>query len=457
MKFPNWMTAAAAVWIITGCVRPAEAPDGRDIERELRDRFLAAWYPRAVDRQCGGFLSTFDAGWNPTGPQDKNIVIQSRHLWTTSIAARFFPADSVLFRKAADQGFEFIRAKMWDPEKGGFFQVRDRTGGHCPESGYGGEKRAYGNAFGIFACVAYYRLTGDRAALALGQTDFRWLDAGSRDPVHGGYFQNLDRAGSPVPAGASGSRAFDAGTAGLKDYNSSIHLLEAFTALYRVWPDSVLKSRLEEMALLIRDRMTDPRGFLNLYFRPDWTPISYRDSTDSVRNGHRYEDHVSFGHDMETAYLLLEANDALGGVLGDSVTLNYAMNMLNHSLKNGWDSKNGGFYESGYYFQGKARLTLTDDSKSWWVQAEALHVLALMSVKVPENRSYREAYRKQWSYMKRYLFDEKRGGWYEMGLDTRPEYREKPKGHEWKSTYHETRSLLLCLQILDNRRFPGTL
>jgi cellobiose epimerase len=419
-----------------------------EIERELKDRFLAVWYPMAVDSVCGGFLSTFDADWKPVGPQHKEIVNQARHIWVSSQAARFFPRDAGVFRPAAENGFVFLKSILWDVSDGGFFQAVDRCGMPLPDGGgYGSEKRAYGNAFGIYACAAYFKLTGDSTAMELAVRAFRWLDERARDTRYKGYFQNLDRRGHPIPAGAMTARGFDRRTAGLKDQNSSIHLLEAFTALYSIWPDSVLRERVEEMAVLIRDKMVDPKGYLRLYFTTDWNPVSYRDSSEAVRLAHQYEDHVSFGHDMETAYLLIEANEVLGGVLGTSYTLNCAKKMVDHSLENGWDAKNGGFFEGGYYFRNCDTLRIVDNSKSWWVQAEALHVLLMMSCLFPNEMRYQEAFIQQWSYMKTYLFDNTRGGWYETGIDTRPFSVNSLKGHSWKSGYHETRALLHCLQL----------
>ncbi len=99
---------------------------------------------------------------------------------------------------------------------------------------------------------------------------------------------------------------------GYKDQNSSIHLLEALTELYAVWPDPLVRERLDEMLRLIRDVITTPKGNLVLFLQPDWTPVSFRDSSEAVVLKHRYVDHVSFGHDVETAYLMLEASHALG-------------------------------------------------------------------------------------------------------------------------------------------------
>jgi len=100
---------------------------------------------------------------------------------------------------------------------------------------------------------------------------------------------------------------------GYKDQNSSIHLLEAFTELYKVWPDALVKVRLQEMLELIRDKIVTQKGYLQLFFTYDWKPVSFHDSSDAVIMKNKNLDHVSFGHDVETAYLMQEASETLYG------------------------------------------------------------------------------------------------------------------------------------------------
>ena len=69
---------------------------------------------------------------------------------------------------------------------------------------------------------------------------------------------------------------------GYKDQNSSIHLLEALTELYQVWPDPLVKERLAELLYLVRDKITNSKGDLALFFQPDWTPVSFRDSSEAI-------------------------------------------------------------------------------------------------------------------------------------------------------------------------------
>src|SRR5690606_3623715 len=181
---------------------------------------------------------------------------------------------------------------MWDKTYGGFYQTVDRSGKVLPDEN--AQKTAYGNAFAIYGLAAYVMASGDTAALSLAQKAFMWLEEHSHDPVHKGYYQHLHRNGTPVVRDETVPVDSDLG---YKDQNSSIHLLEAFTELYQVWPDSLVGERLREMLYLIRDTITTDKGYLTLFFQPDWTPVSFRDSTYEFIIQHKKLDHVSFGHD----------------------------------------------------------------------------------------------------------------------------------------------------------------
>jgi mannobiose 2-epimerase len=411
------------------------------MRQSLRREVLAAWYPRAVDRDSGGFLSQFDYRWQPTGAQEKMIVTQARHVWTTARAAQFFPGDTTLLPAAA-HGFRFLRDVMWDREEGGFFWLVTRGGTPTAEQGGRIIKQAYGNAFGIYALAAYYDVSRDSAALRLAQDAFRWLDRHAHDPEHRGYFNYLERDGTPLRAGL--------GRDAPKDQNSSIHILEALTELYRVWPDTVLRERLREMLLLIRDTIRVDPGTLTLFSTAEWRPVSYRDSAESVRRADRYfHDHVSFGHDVETAYLMLEAAEALG--LGrDGATLRAGKQMLDHALRNGWDDAAGGFYDAGYYYPDRPGLTIVQDTKNWWAQAEGLNTLLIFGDLYPDDPlRYHERFRKQWSYIQTYLIDHEHGGWYEGGLDKEPARRTGLKAHVWKAAYHDSRAMMNVIRRLE--------
>jgi cellobiose epimerase len=419
-----------------------------EMEKSARKELIDVWYPKSIDKKHGGFLSTFTYDFKPVDPQDKMIVTQSRHVWSNAKASIFYPSNPE-FKEYAKHGYLFLRDVMWDKTNGGFHTLVRRNGtvkteGFAP-------KEAYGNSFAIYALAAYYQASGDTDALNLAKKTFWWLEKHSHDPVNKGYFQHMGNKGTPIQRPAKSNPDSDLG---YKDYNSSIHLLESFTELYNVWPDALLRERLQEMFYLVRDKITTPKGYLLLYMNAEWTPVSYRDSSESFIIRNSYIDHVSFGHDVETAYLLLEASHMLG-LKNDTLTLIKAKRMVDHALDNGWDNTVGGFYDEGYYFKDKKGLSIIKDGKNWWTQAEGMNTLLLISEYFPNDpQQYYAKFKQLWNYINTYLIDHEHGDWYESGIDKQPDYKTALKGKIWKGTYHNFRAMMNCIQKLDPDTIP---
>jgi len=412
------------------------------MEYSMKQLQLDKWYPNSMDTIYGGFHTSYTYDFKPGDRSDKMIVTQSRHTWVNAKAMELYPWIKY-YRKGAAHGFQFLRKVMWDSVYGGFFTLVDQKG--VPILKGRVQKEAYGNAFAIYALAAYYKASADPDALALAKKAFLWLEKHCHDPVYKGYFQHMERDGTPILRTADIPSTSDLG---YKDQNSSIHLLEAFTELYQVLPDPLVRERLNEMFLLIRDRITTPRGNLVLFFYPDWKPVSFREKDKETILRHRILDHVSFGHDVETAYLLWEASQALG-IRNDTATLRVMKRMVDHALHNGWDKERGGFYDEGYYFKGSSTITIIKKTKNWWAQAEGLNSLLMMTSLFPEDSTfYYTRFKQLWGYTRLYLIDQQYGGWFEGGLDEQPELRYALKGHIWKGTYHTFRALSNCIERL---------
>jgi mannobiose 2-epimerase len=397
-----------------------------EMKRSMVDELLKPWYPAAIDSAKGGFLSSFSYDFKPTGSQDKMIVTQARHVWSNARAAELYPLVTY-YAEGAKQGFRFLKDVLWDKQNGGFYTYTDRAG--KPKKGSFAPKEAYGNSFALYAMAAYYHQSGDTAALNLAIKQFHWLEQHAHDPVYKGYYQHMELNGTPLKRTAETPSKAETG---YKDQNTSIHLLEAFTELYRVWPDKLLKERLQEMLFLIRDKIVTPKGNLTLFFQPDWTPVNHRDSSEAYILSHRGLDHVSFGHDVETAYLMLEASQLLG-LKNDKTTKTVAKRMVDHALKNGWDNSIGGFYDEGYYFKDKPGITIIADTKNWWAQAEGLNTLLMFDDMYPtDSQQYGQKFYKLWDYVQTNLIDHEHGDWYQGGLDKQPNYKMALKGQIWK-------------------------
>ncbi|WP_439489965.1 AGE family epimerase/isomerase [Algoriphagus sp.] len=429
--------------ILIACSPPEKEENPKEIlanqmEEHLKTEVLDKWYPQAIDTVDGGFLSNFSYNFIPGDKQEKMIVTQSRHLWTNAKASLKYP-EVDYYKQGAEQGFIFLRDQMWDYEYGGFHWLVDKQGNQIGDP----MKTAYGNAFGIFALAAYYNASKDEAALKLAKEAFYWLENHAHDSINGGYYQHLNPNGTPISRPLETPSTSDLG---YKDQNSSIHLLEAFTELYLVWPEPIVKRRLEEILLLIRDQIVTDKGYLTLFLSPEWKPITFVDSTEEIIAAHHLLDHVSFGHDVETGFLMIEASEALGRK-NESTTHKVAKKMIDHALENGWDEAVGGFYDEGYYFRNGYRVT--HDTKNWWAQAEGMNALLLMAELYPDDfRNYYGKFEQLWKYTDTYLIDHEHGDWYSGGLDKQPELKTVGKGNIWKGIYHHYRSLDHCIDRL---------
>lgn len=404
------------------------------------------WYPLVVDPKNGGYYTNISYNWKVEPEQPKMIVTQARQVWTASKASLMF--DNKIYASAANHGYDFLRNSFWDQKFGGFYQMRTFDGHTSDYLGFFDEKRTYGNAFAIYGLAALYDLNKDEKVLEFAKNAFKWIEDHAFDPKLNGYYQFLTREGNIFDKNSAyRTKAYDDVEQGFKDQNSSIHLLEAYTEFYNVWHDDSLYEKLLSLLLLIRDVITTKKGYMNLFFEYDWTPVSFTNSTKAIREKNYRLDHVSFGHDYETAFLMLEASYTLG-LKNDIETLSVAKKMVDHAIVNGWDNENGGFFDAGYYLADDNTCTIIQSTKNWWAQAEGLNILLIMSKIFPENNIYHDYFLKQWDYINNYLIDHDYGDWFEGGLDKEPHFKKGGKGHIWKAAYHTGRALMNCIKIL---------
>jgi mannobiose 2-epimerase len=399
---------------------------GTLIRTLLREDLNSHWYPHAVDREHGGFHQNLARDWSARPDDNRFLVYQARMAWTAAAYAEFEDNRRVEFLGYARHGITFLDKVMRDTEQGGFHWVLDAKGKVSPE--LGDDKHAYGISFVIYAGARLRAVGGDDLALKVARDAFDWLEAHAHDAQHGGYFEALKRDGTPIVAwdqnAPIGKRTDRLGIYyGFKTMNSHIHLLEAVAELSRVDPRPIVKERLRELFLIVRDKIAVEPGALNLYMTRDWRAIPAHDS---------------FGHDIETAYLLVEAASALG-TPDDDRTWKVARGLVDHALDWGWDEEHGGFYDKGESFAGSA----FDTAKVWWTQAEGMNALMVMHKKYGgQTDRYRKAFRKQWSFIQAHQLDPVHGGWFSSTTREGAMVGDGSKANQWKANYHTSRAMM---------------
>lgn len=366
----------------------------------LSEDLLRFWLAHGPDREHGGFHGTLDRAGDPKAPTDKGLIQEARHLWVLSIwHERENQPDT---RALADDLYHFIEDHYRD--ESGEYHFKVTREGAVAE----GKKVLYAQAFVIFALSEYSRAFGVPEALQHALDCFFSIDRRAHDAQHGGYDQRRD------PAWLSPEAE--------KETNTHLHLLEAFTTLYQVSKDETVRARLEELVTVFSNRVIQPQGYAQQEFLLDWTPLG--------------PPVVSYGHDIETAWLLLEAAGALGRS-DDPRIQRAALRVGTLSATEGFDASAGGYFESGP-LGGPPDHT----EKIWWIQAEALLGLFRLYRLDPDPKML-ERLERTLGFIETHLFDPKHGEWYwGVAPDGSLGPKGDDKGSEWKASYHALRATL---------------
>jgi mannobiose 2-epimerase len=289
-------------------------------------------------------------------------------------------------------------------------------------------KKIYGQAFYIYALAEYHQAFGGKAALERAIQLFDLIERHAHDPRNGGYIEVCRRDWSEA---GSEARLSDKDMNEKKSMNNHLHVLEAYTNLYRAWPEPRVAERLRELIQLFEQRILDARTqHFHHFFDETWR---VRSNT------------YTFGHDIEGTWLLCEAAE----VLGDAALLKHvqavALRMAEVALREGMDANGALSYEGK---NGK----VIDPGRECWPQAEAV-VGFLNAFQLSGDTQYFTAARRVWDFIENRLADRVHGDWFwRINVDGRPDLK-LPKVSEWKGPYHGSRA---CLETLHRLRAIST-
>jgi mannobiose 2-epimerase len=366
------------------------------------------WKAHGVDAKYGGIHGFHDRRGVPKEDADKGLIQQARHLWSFSTwYARREKSPEI--KAIADNIYQFLIAHFQDKD-GEFFYKVSRDGSKPTDP----KKQLYAESFAIYALATYAEVFDVPDAGQRAMACFQSIDRRAHDAQYQGYDQSND-PGWLAP-GAQ------------KDTNTHIHLLESFTALYRLSKDETVRARVEELVKVIATRIVQSSNYAHKEFYRDW----------------RIHDKpvVSYGHDLETSWLLLEALEALG-TPKDSVG-QVALQLGKHSADFGYDKVKGGYFEEGV--PGGAPIKL---EKVWWVQAEALPGLWWL-YRSSNDPSYLTRLESTLSWIETKQVDAEYGEWFwGINPDGSVGPRGDHKGEEWKAEYHAVRSVVFTADWID--------
>lgn len=392
----------------------------------LREYFLPYWY-QACDWAHAGYLLDdvhrsflgrlrMRARRRFSGPTPRKIIVsQARLVYVFSLAHRLGYSDAERdYLRAAECGYKFLIGRMRDEQQEGFCWSVEPTGRVLDA-----RKFLYGQAMAIYALIEYYRASGLVEPLEVARRVFQ-ASSCLHDVQNLGWFEHATASWEPMHS--SSEQPF--GTVdviGLKSGDGHLHWMEALTELYSVTADPDVRKTLAEV-LNVNLRYFYPADPTDACpFRTfDWQPTQ----------GLRF-DGVSYGHQVEFAWLMIRAQQALQ----IPCDWDHFDKLVNNALEFGFDHTRGGFYDRGEPNQ-PARVT----EKIWWVQAEGLAALS-SAVQSRLRNEYSVALERllDWIFESQICPD----GIWMWSADSLGYPINLTKAAAWKAGYHEMRALTM--------------
>ena len=380
-----------------------------EVKEHLLHTIIPFW-KNLRDNEHGGYYGWLGYDLALDKKAVKGCILNSRITWFFANAYTLLKDESLL--DEAKHGFAFMKDYCFDKENGGIYWSITYDG--KPEDT---TKHTYNQAFCIYALSSYYEASKDEEALAMAKELFHIIEEKCTDEV--GYLEAFDREFHLI----ENDKLSENGVIADKTMNTLLHVFEAYTELYRVSKDAEVKKRLEWILDTIADKIYNPK--------------LHRQEVFFDKNYNSILDLHSYGHDIETAWLLNRGVDVLGeesyqkkmGPIIDDLTAQvYKVAFDGHSLAN------------------ECEKGVVNNHRVWWVQAETVIGFLNGYQRHPEKKEYLEAAKSEWQFIKDYVIDKREGSeWFwEVDENGKP-YPDRPIVEPWKCPYHNGR---MCIEVI---------
>ena len=380
-----------------------------EITKHLTDDIIPFW-KNLRDDEFGGYYGYLDYDLKLDKKAEKGCILNSRITWFFSNAYTLLKDKSLL--EEADHGYEFLKEHCIDKEYGGIYWSMKYDGTPLDTT-----KHTYNQAFCIYALSSYYEASGKQEALELARKLYELIETRCMDDK--GYLEAFTRDFKPE----SNEKLSENGVLAEKTMNTLLHVLEAYTELYRVSHDEKVGDRLRWIMDTFADKVYNPKlKRQEVFFDKDYNSII---------------DLHSYGHDIETAWLMDRSLEVLGDAAYTEkltpITKALTENIYNvvfdgHSLSNECDKG------------------VVDTNRVWWVQAETIVGFLNGYEKDPSKTQYKEAAEAAWQFIKDHVIDKRQGSeWYWLVRQDGSPVEGKPIVEPWKCPYHNGR---MCMEVI---------
>ncbi|MCR4694671.1 MAG: AGE family epimerase/isomerase [Pseudobutyrivibrio sp.] len=381
----------------------------KEISAHLREEIIPFWMG-LMDKENGGYYGFLDYDLHLDKEAEKGCILNSRITWFFSNAYTLFKDPQYL--SAATVGYRFLMEKCLDTENGGVYWSLDYKGNPLDTT-----KHTYNQAFAIYALSSYYEASKDGMALSTAKSLFDLIEKNCKDDY--GYLEAFTRDFKPQ----SNEKLSENGIIAEKTMNTILHVMEGYTELYRVSKDPQVLEAILSILKIVHEKIYNPElKRLEVFFDREYKSLI---------------DLHSYGHDIETAWLLDRTLKILGD---DSLKLKFAPvidGLTENIYLTAFD---------GHSLANECEKGLVNEHRVWWVQAEAIVGFVNGYERDITQVKYLEAAKSIWEFIKEYVCDKRPGSeWFwEVTKEGKPFYG-RPIVEPWKCPYHNGR---MCFELM---------
>lgn len=385
-----------------------------EVKAHLLNDIIPFW-KNLRDDEFGGYYGYMDYDLKVDKKAVKGCILNSRITWFFANAYTLLKDESLL--EEAKHGFAFMKEHCMDKENGGIFWSMKYDG--TPEDT---TKHTYNQAFSIYALSSYYEATHDEEALVMAKELFHIIETKCTDEI--GYKEAFDKEFHEV----ENDKLSENGVIAEKTMNTLLHVFEAYTELYRVAKLPEVKERLEWIMDTFADKVYNPK--------------LHRQEVFFDRNMNTILDLHSYGHDIETAWLMDRGVEVLGEKKYEEKMTPITRDLTAEIYKVAFD---------GHSLANECEKGVVNVHRIWWVQAETVIGFLNGWQKDPSRTEYLDAAKSEWQFIKDHVMDKRQGSeWFwEVDPSGKP-YEGRPIVEPWKCPYHNGR---MCFEVI--RRLEG--
>lgn len=378
----------------------------------LEDNILRFWLDKMVDTERGGFYGKMDAEGVVDRDAPKGAILTGRILWTMAAAYRITQNPEYL--TAATHAKRFLIDKLYDEEYGGVYWSVTAEGAPLDT-----KKQFYALGFAIYGLSEYVRVTGDEEALHYAIKLYDSIEEHSHDRRYGGYIEATSRDWQPI----EDMRLSTKDRNDRKSMNTHLHIIEPYANLLRVWRSDELVESVCGLLDIFEKHIVDPEsGHLRLFFDDEW-----RSQTAMI----------SYGHDIEAAWLIIEA----ATVVGDATLIEHFGELARRIAA---AAAEGLQIDGSMAYEYDPESQHHDNDRHWWVQAETVVGYFYMWHLYGDEEALERAVR-AWGYIDKDIIDHTNGEWWWSRKADGTINMQEDKAGFWKCPYHNSR---MCIELL---------